>query len=468
MKTLYLECKMGCAGDMLMGALSELVDQQAFINKMNSLGLEGIQFHAIPSTKCGILGTHLQVMIHGEEEHSHDESEAIFTFTIENIDDHFVEHILDHIEEIEGISNVKYEDHTLSYCYDHDHGDIAENKIRNIFASHYPDAKVVNHGHVHHDHPHHHGMHMEDIHQVLQKLPVSDMVKKNAEEVYQIIAEAESKAHGMDVKEIHFHEVGTMDAIADVVGNCILFEMIGADRIIASPIALGNGMVKCAHGILQVPTPATAHILQGIPTYSGRMNGELCTPTGAALLKHFVDSFEVQPTMRCEKIGYGMGNKDFPAANCVRAFLGEMDDDGEVCELTCNLDDMSPESIGHAYDMLFHRGALDVYVTPVHMKKNRPGFVFTCMCKISDKEKMIELMFQHLSTLGIRESTCRRHALERSVETIDTTLGKVRIKKSYGYHTKREKLEYEDLAKIADEKNLSIEEVRKIIEGEIS
>ncbi len=467
MKTLYLECKMGCAGDMLMSALSELVDQKAFIQQMNSLGLEGIQFHAIPSTKCGILGTHIQVMIHGEEEHSHDDNEAIFTFQIENVDEHSILHILDHIEEIDGISNVKYEGNVLCYCYDHDHGDIAENKIRTIIASHYPEAQVKNAGHIHHDYHHHHGMHMEDIHQVLQNLPVSEHVKKNAEAVYQIIAEAESHAHGMEMKDIHFHEVGTMDAIADVVGNCILFEMIGADRIIVSPIALGNGMVKCAHGILQVPTPATAYILQGIPTYAGRMNGELCTPTGAALLKYFADSFEVQPTMRCEKIGYGMGNKDFPAANCVRAFIGEMDDDGEVCELTCNLDDMTPENIGYAYDVLFENGALDVYVTPVHMKKNRPGFVFTCMCKISDKDKMIELMFQHLTTLGIRESSCRRHALERSVEVIDSSLGKVRNKKSYGYHIKREKLEYEDLAKIARENDMSIEEVRKVVEGEM-
>jgi pyridinium-3,5-bisthiocarboxylic acid mononucleotide nickel chelatase len=467
MKTLYLECKMGCAGDMLMSALSELVDQNEFISKMNSLGLEGIEFKAIPSSKCGILGTHIQVLIHGQEEHSHDVNEAVFTFHIENIEDHLVAHILDHIEEIEGISNVKYENHNLSYCFDHDYGDVAESKIRNIFANHYPDAKIENQGHTHHEEHHCHGMHMDDIHKVLQNLPVSDRVKKDAEEVYKIIATAESKAHGMDVSQIHFHEVGTMDAIADVVGNCVLFEMIDADRIICSAVSLGNGMVKCAHGILPVPTPATAYILQGIPTYSGNMNGELCTPTGAAILKYFVDSFDVQPTMKCEKIGYGMGNKDFPATNCVRAFLGEMDDDGEVCELECNLDDITPENLGYVLDLLFDNHALDVYVTPVHMKKNRPGYVFTCMCKVSDKEKMMKLMFKHLTTLGIRESTCRRHALNRTIETLHTTYGDVCIKKSSGYGVTREKLEYRDLAKIANENDLSIEEVRKEIECQI-
>ncbi len=461
MRTLYLECKMGCAGDMLMGALSELVNQDAFIQQMNALELEGIHFSAIQSNKCGILGTHMQVLIDGHEEKSLQAHEACFQYLVEQIEDQSMEHILDHIEEIDGISQVKYEHHLLSYVYDHDHGDVAERQIRKIITSHYPEAIIHANGHEHH--AHHHGMNIQDISSLIDSLSVSQKVKDDAKAVYQIIAQAESKVHGMDITNIHFHEVGTKDAIADVIGNCILFEMIDADRIIASPIALGNGMVKCAHGILPVPTPATSWILQGIPTYAGNMNGELCTPTGAALLKYFVDSFETQPTMCYEKIGYGMGNKDFPAANCVRAFLGEMDDDGEVCELTCNIDDMSAENIGFAYDVLFEHHALDVYVTPVHMKKNRPGYVFTCMCKISDKEKMLELMFQHLTTLGIRESTCKRHSLQRHIETLHTSFGDVRLKKSVGYHVKREKLEYEDLAKIAKENHLSIEEVRKKI-----
>lgn len=464
MKTLYLECKMGCAGDMLMGALSELVDQESFVKQMNSLGLEGIHFSAIPSNKCGILGTHMQLLIDGQEEKSMEVHEACFQYLIEKVDDHAIEHILDHIEEIDGISQVKYDNSILSFVYDHDHVDVVENQIRNIITSHYPNAIIQNHGHEHH--VHHHGMNMKEISSLIDGLSISQKVKDDAKAVYQIIAQAESKVHGMNITNIHFHEVGTKDAIADVIGNCILFEMINADRILASSVALGNGMVKCAHGILPVPTPATALILQGISTYAGNMQGELCTPTGAALLKYFVDSFETQPTMSCEKIGYGMGNKDFPAANCVRAFLGEMEDDGEVCELTCNIDDMSAENIGFAYDILFENHALDVYVTPVHMKKNRPGYVFTCMCKISDKEKMIELMFQHLTTLGIRESTCKRHALERHIETIHTSYGPVRVKKSSGYHVKREKLEYEDLVKIAKENHLSIEEVRNKILGE--
>lgn len=462
MRTLYLECKMGCAGDMLMGALSELVDQKAFVEKMNALGLEGIHFEAVPSSKCGVSGTHMKVTIDGEEEGPAEE--ATFFLQIRNA--HHIHHILDHIEEIPGISQVRYEEDVLSYTCLHDSGEEIENKIRNMILDHEADAIIETHGHRHHHHDHH-GMHVKDIQNILESLPVSSEVKEDALAVYRIIAEAESHVHGVEMEDIHFHEVGTMDALADVVGNCILFEMIHAERIYVSPVALGNGMVKCAHGILPVPAPATAYILQGIPTYSGRMEGELCTPTGAALLKHFGDVFDVQPSMKTDAIGYGMGNKDFPAANCVRAFLGEAEDDGEVCELKCNIDDITGESIGYAFEVLFQEGALDVYVTSVSTKKNRPGYVFTCMCKTSQKDKFIALMFKHLTTLGIREYVCPRHCLHRSVETIETSYGPVHIKKSDGFQVHREKLEYEDLARIARENDLSIEEITDRIKKEM-
>ena len=408
MKTLYLECKMGAAGDMLMGALSELVDQTAFLDKMNAIGLHDVLVEKEESVKCGIHGSHMKVTVHGEEEESEDIHEH-----------HHHEH----------------EDH------DHEH-------------------------HHHHDdhHHHHHHTHMHDIEDIINGLSVSDKVKEDALAVYRSIAEAESHAHGMEVSEIHFHEVGTMDAIADVVGVCLLMEMIGAERIYASPVAVGNGMVRCAHGILPVPAPATAYLLQGIPSYAGRMEGELCTPTGAALLKHFVQSFEGMPTMVTEKIGYGMGKKDFEAANCIRAFLGEAEDDGEIVELVCNIDDLSAENIGYAVDILFAEGALDVYTTSVHMKKNRPGILFTCMCKTSDKEKMIALIFKHTTTIGIREYTCRRHALKRSFRTVENDLGKVTVKRSEGFGTVREKLEFEDLARIAKESDMSLEDVRSAFE----
>lgn len=470
MKTLYLECNMGAAGDMLMGALSELVDQKEFVNRMNQIGLDGVTFQAVPAVKCGIHGTHMQVKVHGQEEESQDvpDHEAVFFFQITGLPETEEGHILHHIESIPGIHDVKMSEGTLSYAYDHDHGEEAENQIREIFADHAPEAVVTSHGHQHLSHaPHGHGMHMQDIHEIIQKLDVSDSVKKNAEEVYRLIAEAESHVHDMNVEEIHFHEVGTLDAIADVVGNCVLFEMIHPDRIVASPVATGSGMVHCAHGVLPVPAPATEYLLQGIPTYAGNVRGELCTPTGAALLKHFVSEFCERPLMSVEKTGYGMGNKDFEAANCIRAFLGSQGDDGSISELVCNLDDISGEEIGHAVDVLFAAGALDVYTTPVQMKKNRPGIVFTCMCRASDTEKMLKLMFHHLSTLGIREYRCLRHGLNRTMRTEETSLGMVRVKHSEGYGTEREKIEYDDLASIAEKNDMSVAEVRDRVKKEI-
>ena len=405
MKTLYLECRMGAAGDMLTAALSELVNREEFLRIMNGCGLEGVEFQAETVRKSGITGTHMHVVINGEEEMTEDVHE-----------------------------------HMHAHGGEHEHH---------------------HHGHEHdHEHGHHHA-HMSDIETVIRGLNVSENVKNHALAVYRLIAEAESHAHGQPVEEIHFHEVGTKDAIADVTAVCVLMEMIGADRVLASPVATGSGYVRCAHGVLPVPAPATAYILQGIPSYSGMESGELLTPTGAALLKHFVQSFEAMPVMTVEKIGYGFGRKEFRTLNAVRAFLADMEDDGEVCELVCNLDDMTPEEIGFAQEEIMAAGALDVYTVPAYMKKNRPGLLFQVMCRTDDREKMIALVFKHTTTLGIRETVSRRHALKRSFRTEETESGTVRIKTSEGYGTLRTKAEYEDLARIAREEGISLFEARK-------
>ena len=252
---------------------------------------------------------------------------------------------------------------------------------------------------MHHEHR---GMH--DLWHIINDLPVSEKVKKDALAVYRLIAEAESTVHGEPVDKIHFHEVGSLDAIADIVGVSLLLEEIGAKKILASPIHVGFGQVKCAHGILPVPAPATAEILRGVPIYGGTIRGELCTPTGAALIKHFAEGFTSMPPMSVQAIGYGMGNKDFEAINCMRAFLGETVDGGErelyegpndeVAELSCNLDDMTGEQIGFAAEILLANGALDAFMQPIQMKKNRPGQMLTCLCLFSDADRMAQLMLR--------------------------------------------------------------------------
>ena len=291
-------------------------------------------------------------------------------------------------------------------------------------------------------------------------MPVSESVKKNALSVYNIIAGAESRVHGKSVELVHFHEVGAMDAVADVTAVCMLLEMLDVDRIYATPVCTGFGKVRCAHGILPVPAPATAEILTGIPCYAGDIEGEMCTPTGAALVKFFVDGFTRMPEITPEKIGYGMGTKDFAAANCVRAVLGTSEGGNDrIVELSCNVDDMTPETIGFATAKFMEEGAADVYTVPIGMKKSRPGVMITVMCHEADIDKFVSLIFKYTTTIGIRQNIFKRYTLIRRNEEIDSPYGKVGVKISEGYGVSRRKFEYDDISKIASRLNISIDEV---------
>jgi uncharacterized protein (TIGR00299 family) protein len=251
----------------------------------------------------------------------------------------------------------------------------------------------------------------------------------------------------------------------------MLIEDLAPDIICASPVNVGGGHVACAHGVLPVPAPATAYILQGIPVYGEPEAGELCTPTGAALLKHFVKEFRAMPAMSADRIGYGMGKRDCEKANCVRAYLGNgighdtrVDTDGggsdaDVYELACNLDDMTPEAVAFAQEILFEAGALDAWTAPIGMKKGRPGIKLSCLCRGDSKAEILSLIFKHTTTLGIRENIVRRYTLQREKSEIQTPHGAVRIKTAIGFGVKKSKPEYEDIARIAREKNLSIQSV---------
>ena len=309
-------------------------------------------------------------------------------------------------------------------------------------------------------HHHHHGLH--DIRALIASLKLDDAVKADALSVYDLLAAAEAKAHGAPMEHIHFHEVGSLDAVADIVSCCWLIHHLAPARIAASPVAVGSGTVKCAHGILPVPAPATAALLEGIPTAPGDFEKELCTPTGAALVRHFVQDFGKTPAMTPEKTGYGMGTRDFPRANCVRAVLGDAEGTDEILELCCNVDDMTPEAVGFAMQTLLDAGALDAWTTPVGMKKNRPGILLTCLCRQNQRDEMVRLLFRHTSTIGVRESVCRRWVLRRESGEVTTPYGPVRVKRSEGYGVTKTKAEYDDLAAIAREHGLTLDEVRRL------
>ncbi|MDL2235398.1 nickel pincer cofactor biosynthesis protein LarC [Christensenellaceae bacterium OttesenSCG-928-L17] len=411
MKTLYLECNMGAAGDMLLGALLELHPQpDAFVEKLNALSIPGVRVLREVSCKCGIAGTHVSVQVSGEQEMSVDIP---------------VGHVFPHGE--------------VGHTHSHMEGAAA------------------------HEHQHEG---MQDIAATIRELPVPSKAKADALAVYSLIAEAESKAHGRPVEAVHFHEVGAKDALVDIVGVCMLLDELAPQRVVVSPVHVGSGQVRCAHGVLPVPTPATAHILRGVPVYGGQIKGELCTPTGAALLKHFANEFGGMPAMAVEAIGYGMGNKEFPVANCVRAFLGEETrNDEAVVELVCNLDDMTGEDMGFALETLMAHGALDVCLVPVQMKKNRPGQMLICLCKQADEENMVRLLFAHTSTFGLRSSVRRRYTLERSTNCVETEYGPVCVKTGSGFGVTKHKAEYEDIARLANEQGVPVATIRNSLKG---
>ncbi|MBO7698471.1 MAG: nickel pincer cofactor biosynthesis protein LarC [Erysipelotrichaceae bacterium] len=420
MKTVFIDCSMGAAGDMLTAALLELTDDPVrSLEELNQLGIPGVVFEAEKAQKNGIGGTHVHVLVNGEEE---------------GVDDHHHDH----------------HDHD----HDHDH-------------EHHHD-----HDHEHHEHDHEHGHHhhhsgMHDIeHIVKDHLNVSDEIKEKVMAVYHVIADAESKVHGTSVDQVHFHEVGSMDAVADITAVCYLISKLDPDQVIASPVHVGRGTVKCAHGIIPVPAPATALILKDVPIYSKEnVEGELCTPTGAALLKTFASDFVQMPVMKIEKIGYGIGTKDFKVANCLRIYLGETEsrDSEKIYELSFNVDDMTGEQIGYATKVLLENNARDVFTTPVYMKKNRPGTMISVICDDQSRDELVRLIFRHTSTLGIRQTIHDRYVLKRDIESLDTEFGTIRIKNAEGYGVSKSKYEYDDLIRAAEENDLSIEEIKRRI-----
>ena len=429
MKTIYLDCSMGVAGDMLTAALLELHEQpEAVLNTLNRAFDGKAVLSVRKDQKCGISGSHVTVTIDGQ---------------------------------VEGEEPTRAHEDEGGHC--HDSGDRHEHEHHHNH-DHTPVADAAAESSDESQHHHHHHTSITEVRTFIGGLDLPADVIRNALAVYDLIAAAEAHVHGHAMENIHFHEVGSLDAMADVVSVCYLMHELAPEKVFASPVHVGSGTVRCAHGVLPVPAPATQELLKGIPIYTGDILGELCTPTGAALLKHFVTRFGSMPPMRVSRIGYGTGFKDFPRANVIRVLLGENEAEAEqVIELACNIDDMTAEELAFAQERLFTAGALDVYFTNIGMKKSRPGVMLTCMCRAEQRDALLTCLFRHTTSLGIREYTCSRYKLSREFETLETPYGSVRMKRSSGYGSTHEKAEYEDLKKIAEEQNLSLREVRKLL-----
>lgn len=430
MKTLFIECNMGAAGDMLMAALYELLeDRQAFLDAMNALGLPGVRVEAQAAATCGIAGTHMTVAVHGQEEtggsvpaeaphphvHSHGEAHG--------------------------------HDHDYHHHHDHDH----------------------DHPHDHGEGHHHYHATPGHIGELLDGLPLPEEVRRRARRVYDAIARAEAKAHGCPVGDVHFHEVGALDAVADVAGVCYALYLLAPERIVVSPIHVGSGTVRCAHGVMPVPAPATANLLSGVPICGGTIQGELCTPTGAALLTSFADAYGPMPVMVTKAVGVGIGTKQFQQANCVRAFLGETVEEanGEILELVCNVDDMTPEALSFAASRLLEAGALDVYTIPGTMKKGRPGHVLTVLCVPEQEGELARRILAETTTNGLRVRRCGKYFLTPGAGMVQTRWGPVKLKLARGYGITHVKPEFEDAAELAREHDVPYQAVLQEALGQL-
>ena len=398
---------MGIAGDMLTATLLGLVDDsKMWIEKLNQIGLPDVTYTLIPKEDKGLEGYRVAVTINGiEESENHDE----------------------HIKHSETHGDREHSEH-----------------------------------HVHSE-QHVHGRGLQDVRDIINSLSISDTCKQNAINVYNLVAQAEAKVHKSTVTQIHFHELGMLDAIADIVAVCVLIEELKFNEIIISPIHVGTGTVHCAHGELPVPAPATMELLGGIPIYADyQIKGELCTPTGAALAQYFGTSYSNMPVMTPTIVSYGFGTKQFERSNCIRAFV-EMINDSEdsIIEMSCNLDDMTPEEIGFCIEQLLLSPALEVFTTPIMMKKQRPGTMLTVLCKVEDIEIIRNLIFKHTTSLGIRYYRCERYILNRSIGEIDWEGSTIAFKKSSGFGVIRNKYEYDSLAAFAKRNDMSLLDLKR-------
>ncbi|MEH7308947.1 nickel pincer cofactor biosynthesis protein LarC, partial [Neobacillus drentensis] len=366
-----------------------------------------------------------------------------------------------------------HEDHSHSHGEHHHHHE-DDGHSHSEHHHHHEDNshsdKGHHHGHEEQDHFHdHHHSHRKasTILNMINESKLPSRVKKRSSAVFQVIAEAEGKIHGMDPKDVHFHEVGAMDSIIDVIGVCLALENLGIDKIIASPVPTGFGKVMMAHGLYPIPAPATAEILRGVPLADFHVRGELTTPTGAGFLKALADEYGHMPAMSIERIGYGAGKKNFNHPNVLRVLLFQANDEPQretITILECQLDDITGETLGYVMEKVLKHGALDVYFTPVTMKKSRPGSLITVLTKPQDSIAMEELLLKETSTFGVRKSECARRILSRRFEKIETLYGNLTVKIGYeGDKIYKITPEYEEIKEAATEYNVPLLEIYSVV-----
>ena len=340
---------------------------------------------------------------------------------------------------------------------------ISGTKVNVILES----EKKNKHKHDHHSHEH---RNLSDIRKIIEESELSDYIKEKSMLIFQEIGEAEAKIHGKSIDEIHFHEVGAVDSIVDIVGTTICIDYLKPDKILSSTVELGGGFVECAHGTYPVPAPATAEILKDIPVKKGSVDKETTTPTGAAILKVLVDEFTDQTNFTIDKVAYGIGHYDLQLPNVLRVYAGKQTVSGNLVKaeallFECNIDDMNPEYYDYLIDKLFEAGAHDVFLVPIIMKKSRPAVQLKVLCSGNEQEEIEKIILEETTSLGLRYVPVTKSMLERKVTTIDTAFGKIKIKEGlYSGKSIKYKAEYSDCVKAAKKYKVSLQQVYSEVE----
>jgi uncharacterized protein (TIGR00299 family) protein len=420
MRIAYLDCFSGMSGDMFLGALVDAGVSAALLEQTVKMLDIGARLEISKVNRSGITATKVDVYVGDEKELPREEFWA------------------------------------KKHSHDHDH----EHHQQAVVSSQESGVSTTTHE------PNHiHGRGLSEIRNIIQKAGISELAKQTAIRVFERLGAAEAKIHNTPVEKVHFHEVGAVDAMVDIICSAVGAEALGVDEVICSPLNLGSGTVKCAHGTFPVPAPATLELLKDAPVYSSGLQFELVTPTGAAIVSTLATRFSAFPEMRVSKIGYGAGTRDFPGhANVVRLTIGEAQP-GKVSQetisvLEANLDDLNPQVFGYVLDRLLEEGALDSFGIPVQMKKNRPGMLLTVLCKPEDAAKLTHLLFLETTTLGVRRRDEQREALTRKWVSVSTQWGDVRMKiGSMNGAVTNCAPEYEDCRKLASEHRVPLKSV---------
>lgn len=493
MKILYYDCFAGISGDMNLAAMIDLgVEPQYLRAELSKLGLDHeFELRVTADSRHGIHGTRVDVVLknqvahdhehpHTESSHGHAQSSAEAPCGHGHSHQDVPQPHAHHPAEV---ANSHGHDHhpSAELEKDREHGH-QQHPDGHGHEHHHPDAlpgqhhgqAPLSHGHAHtHEHgpdrpSHGHAAHrnLADIEAIILGSTLSRQVKTTSLAIFRKVAQAEAKVHAKALNEVHFHEVGATDSIVDIVGAAICYHRLGVDAVWSSPVELGGGFVRCAHGLIPVPAPATVEILQGIPTTRGAARHETATPTGAAILAALVDEFTDTPALVTEKTAYGIGHRDADIPNLLRVHLARPASSHPVGRvqkarlLQCNIDDMTAELLGAAMDLLMENGAMDVHFTPIVMKKNRPATCVSLLCAATDEERFTELLFRHTTTLGIKSFPLDKTVLEITFTRLDTPLGPVTMKNALrDGKVIRSKPELEECREIARQHDIPLADV---------